>query len=135
MDRVHSTREDRHRRKMAYLDDYIQAGPTVRTRCDSCLEGDLELAFWMQVVFVLAIRTRCGSCLEADLELAFWMRVLFVLIISGNVVVYLYPQTDVFLICLSGTSPASFENVREKWFPEVHDHAGAPCHTRRPTSS
>ena len=75
----------------------------------------------MQVVFVLAIRTRCGSCLEADLELAFWMRVLFVLIISGNVVVYLYSQTDVFLICLSGTSPASFENVREKRVPYYLD--------------
>lgn len=26
------------------------------------------------------------------------------------------------------TSPASFENVREKWFPEVHHHCpGVPC--------
>ncbi|KIN07220.1 hypothetical protein OIDMADRAFT_36795 [Oidiodendron maius Zn] len=33
-----------------------------------------------------------------------------------------YPQTDVFLVCFSVTSPASFENVREKWFPEVHHH-------------
>ncbi|KAF7336113.1 GTP binding protein Cdc42 [Mycena venus] len=31
-----------------------------------------------------------------------------------------YPQTDVFLICLSVTSPASFKNVKEKWRPEVH---------------
>jgi hypothetical protein len=30
-----------------------------------------------------------------------------------------YPQTDIFLVCFSVTSPASFENVREKWFPEV----------------
>ncbi|KAK3586052.1 hypothetical protein CHS0354_033174 [Potamilus streckersoni] len=30
-----------------------------------------------------------------------------------------YPQTDVFLICFSLISPASFENVRQKWFPEV----------------
>jgi cell division control protein 42 len=30
-----------------------------------------------------------------------------------------YPQTDVFLVCFSVTSPASFENVKEKWFPEV----------------
>ncbi|MCJ1422297.1 Rho GTPase, partial [Sticta canariensis] len=30
-----------------------------------------------------------------------------------------YPQTDVFLVCFSVTSPASFENVREKWFPET----------------
>ena len=28
----------------------------------------------------------------------------------------------------SVTSPASFENVREKWFPEVHHHCpGVPC--------
>lgn len=33
-----------------------------------------------------------------------------------------YPQTDVFLICFSLTSPASFENVRAKWFPEVSHH-------------
>jgi cell division control protein 42 len=39
-----------------------------------------------------------------------------------------YPETDVFLICFSVASPASFENVREKWFPEVHYHCpGVPC--------
>lgn len=39
-----------------------------------------------------------------------------------------YPQTDVFLVCFSITSPASFENVREKWFDEVHHHCpGVPC--------
>jgi cell division control protein 42 len=39
-----------------------------------------------------------------------------------------YPQTDVFLVCFSVTSPASFENVREKWFPEVPHHCpGVPC--------
>lgn len=31
-----------------------------------------------------------------------------------------YPQTDIFLICFSIISPVSFENVRAKWFPEVH---------------
>ncbi|KAJ9086267.1 GTPase Cdc42 [Entomophthora muscae] len=39
-----------------------------------------------------------------------------------------YPQTDVFLICFSVTSPASFENLKEKWFPEVHHHCPKlPC--------
>ncbi|CAC5370404.1 RAC1 [Mytilus coruscus] len=33
-----------------------------------------------------------------------------------------YPQTDVFLICFSLISPASFENVRAKWYPEVSHH-------------
>lgn len=33
-----------------------------------------------------------------------------------------YPQTDVFLVCFSVTSPASFENVREKWVPEIGHH-------------
>jgi small GTP-binding protein len=38
-----------------------------------------------------------------------------------------YPQTDVFLVCFSVTSPASFENVREKWVPEVVHHCpGVP---------
>ncbi|XP_064635178.1 ras-related protein Rac1 isoform X1 [Lineus longissimus] len=36
-----------------------------------------------------------------------------------------YPQTDVFLICFSLISPASFENVRAKWFPEVSHHCPA----------
>ncbi|XP_055280200.1 ras-related C3 botulinum toxin substrate 1-like [Moschus berezovskii] len=30
-----------------------------------------------------------------------------------------YPPTDVFLICFSLLSPASFENVRANWYPEV----------------
>lgn len=39
-----------------------------------------------------------------------------------------YPQTDVFLVCFSVTSPASFENVKEKWVPEVRHHCpGVPC--------
>lgn len=29
---------------------------------------------------------------------------------------------DVVLICFSLVSPASFENVREKWYPEVSHH-------------
>jgi len=33
-----------------------------------------------------------------------------------------YPQTDIFLICFSVVSPASFENVRGKWHPEVQHH-------------
>src|SRR5579859_1671267 len=36
-----------------------------------------------------------------------------------------YPQTDVFLICFNVTSPPSFENVKEKWFPEVRHHCPA----------
>jgi len=39
-----------------------------------------------------------------------------------------YPQTDVFLICFSVAAPPSFENTREKWFPEVRHHCpGVPC--------
>ena len=39
-----------------------------------------------------------------------------------------YPQTDVFLVCFSLISPTSFENVKEKWFPEVRHHCpGVPC--------
>merc|ERR1711998_401213 len=34
-----------------------------------------------------------------------------------------YPQTDVFLLCFSITSPPSFENVHSKWFPEIKHHA------------
>jgi len=38
-----------------------------------------------------------------------------------------YPQTDVFLVCFSVTSQASFENVKEKWIPEVKHHCpGVP---------
>lgn len=39
-----------------------------------------------------------------------------------------YPQTDVFLICFSVVSPTSFDNVKEKWFPEIRHHCpGVPC--------
>lgn len=33
-----------------------------------------------------------------------------------------YPQTDVFLVCFSLTSPPSYENVKTKWIPEIHHH-------------
>ncbi|XP_052266320.1 ras-related protein Rac1-like [Dreissena polymorpha] len=33
-----------------------------------------------------------------------------------------YPNTDVILICFSLINPYSFENVREKWYPEVSQH-------------
>ena len=33
-----------------------------------------------------------------------------------------YPQTDVFLACFSLISPASFENVKAKWYPEISHH-------------
>uniref|UniRef100_A0A2K5C393 Cell division control protein 42 homolog n=1 Tax=Aotus nancymaae TaxID=37293 RepID=A0A2K5C393_AOTNA len=33
-----------------------------------------------------------------------------------------YPQTDVFLVCLSVVAPSSFENVKEKWVPEITHH-------------
>ncbi|XP_012731565.1 ras-related C3 botulinum toxin substrate 1-like [Fundulus heteroclitus] len=38
-----------------------------------------------------------------------------------------YPQTDVFLICFSVVSPASFENIRLKWNEELTQHCpGTP---------
>jgi len=38
-----------------------------------------------------------------------------------------YPQTDVFLVCFSVISKASFENVKTKWVPEIQHHApGVP---------
>jgi len=33
-----------------------------------------------------------------------------------------YPQTDVFLVCFSVVNQASFDNVREKWVPEILHH-------------
>ncbi|KAF5285736.1 hypothetical protein FQR65_LT02264 [Abscondita terminalis] len=35
-----------------------------------------------------------------------------------------YQQTDVFLVCFSVISPSSFENVKEKWVPEITQHCG-----------
>jgi len=38
-----------------------------------------------------------------------------------------YPQTDVFLICFSVVSKASYQNVKTKWVPEISHHApGVP---------
>jgi hypothetical protein len=34
-----------------------------------------------------------------------------------------YAMTDVFLLCFSVVSPASFENVAAKWIPELRHHA------------
>ena len=33
-----------------------------------------------------------------------------------------YPQTDIFLVCYSTDSRTSFENIRQKWIPEVRHH-------------
>ena len=33
-----------------------------------------------------------------------------------------YPHTDVFLVCFSVDSPRSFNNVSQRWFPEVRHH-------------
>ena len=33
-----------------------------------------------------------------------------------------YPQTDIFIITFSCVGPASFENVRAKWLPEISHH-------------
>lgn len=33
-----------------------------------------------------------------------------------------YPQTDVFVVCFSLVSPASYENVLQKWYPEISHH-------------
>lgn len=33
-----------------------------------------------------------------------------------------YPQTDVFLLCFSVVSPPSYENIRNRWNPEVRHH-------------
>ncbi len=38
-----------------------------------------------------------------------------------------YPQTDVFLICFSINTATSFENIKNKWYPEIQHHApGVP---------
>lgn len=38
-----------------------------------------------------------------------------------------YPGTNVFLVCFSLVSRASYENVKHKWYPEVQHHcAGVP---------
>ena len=33
-----------------------------------------------------------------------------------------YPKTDVFVVCFSVVSPASFENVKVRWAPEIRKH-------------
>jgi len=33
-----------------------------------------------------------------------------------------YPQTDVFLVCFIVVNPSSYENVKEKWVPEILHH-------------
>ena len=38
-----------------------------------------------------------------------------------------YPQSDIVLICFSVVNPASFENLSEKWIPEIKKHCqGTP---------
>lgn len=34
-----------------------------------------------------------------------------------------YPQTEIFLCCFSVVSPDSFQNVRDKWIPEILHHS------------
>ena len=33
-----------------------------------------------------------------------------------------FPLTDIFLVCFSVVLPASFENIRDKWVPEILEH-------------
>ncbi|KAF7252119.1 Rho-related GTP-binding protein RhoV [Varanus komodoensis] len=33
-----------------------------------------------------------------------------------------YPDTDVFLVCFSVVNPTSFQNITEKWVPEIRTH-------------
>lgn len=33
-----------------------------------------------------------------------------------------YPQTDVFLMCFSLVDPPSFENIKQRWWPEIKHH-------------
>ncbi|XP_078489007.1 rac5 protein isoform X2 [Ciona intestinalis] len=33
-----------------------------------------------------------------------------------------YPQSDVFVMCFSLVNPTSYENIAEKWYPEIHEH-------------
>eukprot|EP01091_Cochliopodium_minus_P011028 TRINITY_DN305_c0_g1_i7.p1 TRINITY_DN305_c0_g1~~TRINITY_DN305_c0_g1_i7.p1 ORF type:complete len:196 (+),score=49.00 TRINITY_DN305_c0_g1_i7:83-670(+) len=33
-----------------------------------------------------------------------------------------YPQTDVFLICFSVVNPSSFDNINQRWLPEIKHH-------------
>nr|XP_020649359.1 rho-related GTP-binding protein RhoV [Pogona vitticeps] len=33
-----------------------------------------------------------------------------------------YPDTDVFLVCFSVVNPTSFQNIIEKWIPEIRTH-------------
>lgn len=33
-----------------------------------------------------------------------------------------YPKTDIFLVCFSVVKHTSFDNVAEKWVPELHHH-------------
>ena len=35
-----------------------------------------------------------------------------------------YPGTDIFLVCFSVIHPASFQNIKEKWIPEIRHHCG-----------
>jgi small GTP-binding protein len=38
-----------------------------------------------------------------------------------------YPHTDIFILCFAVTTPASFENVKNKWFSEIERYApGTP---------
>merc|ERR1712032_1802251 len=34
-----------------------------------------------------------------------------------------YPNTDVFLLCFSVVMPSTFQNVREKWIPEIRSQS------------
>ncbi|XP_048378633.1 ras homolog family member Ub [Stegostoma tigrinum] len=51
---------------------------------------------------------------------------------------FCYHKTDVFLLCFSVVSPSSFQNVTEKWMPEIRQHcptapvvlAGTQCDLR-----
>jgi GTPase SAR1 family protein len=38
-----------------------------------------------------------------------------------------YPSTDIFLLTFSLDTQTSFENIKNKWFPEISHHSPGRC--------
>ena len=73
-------------------------------------------------MLITNILYRMYCCIEAGLTTLHMYNVHFLQEDYDRLRPLCYPATDVFLVCFDISNRDSFENIREKWLPEIDHH-------------